>query len=180
MRIISGVHKGRKIIAPNNLPIRPTTDISKESIFNILSNQYFFNEIRVLDLFTGSGNISYEFASRGVKQIDCVDNNFNCINFIKKTSELLNMNLNLFKIDVNNYLNKINNRYDIIFADPPYNYSLNELENIIKNIFERSLLNDFGVLIIEHSKFIKLNDLNNFNKMKKYGNCCFSFFIQKR
>ena len=90
------------------------------------------------------------------------------------------MNLNLFKIDVNNYLNKINNRYDIIFADPPYNYSLNELENIIKNIFERSLLNDFGVLIIEHSKFIKLNDLNNFNKMKKYGNCCFSFFIQKR
>lgn len=176
MRIISGVHKGRKIIAPNNLPIRPTTDMAKESIFNILSNKYDFNKIKVLDLFAGSGNISYEFASRGVNHIECIDKNINCIQFIKKTSELLNLNLNVFKNDVNNYLSKTNNTYDIIFADPPYNFTLSELSVIIKNIFERPLLNDFGVLIVEHSKFVKLNDLDNFNKMKKYGNCCFSFF----
>jgi 16S rRNA G966 N2-methylase RsmD len=88
----------------------------------------------------------------------------------------LNLNLNVFKSDVNNYVSKTNNTYDIIFADPPYNFTLNELSVIIKNIFERPLLNDFGVLIVEHSKFVKLNDLDNFNKMKKYGHCCFSFF----
>ena len=85
MRIVSGNHKGRKIIAPKNLPIRPTTDMSKESIFNILSNSYEFNEVSVIDLFSGSGNISYEFASRGVKDIISVDNNINCIKSVSYT-----------------------------------------------------------------------------------------------
>ena len=98
MRIISGSHKGRKIVAPKNLPIRPTTDMSKESIFNIFLNEYDFNHISVVDLYSGSGNISFEFASRGVTQITSVENNINCIKFIKKVSEELDLNLNVIKL----------------------------------------------------------------------------------
>ena len=90
MRIISGKNKGKKISIPKNLPVRPTTDQSKEAIFNIINNIYYFDELNVLDLFSGSGNISYEFASRGVKNIKCVDNNSNCVRFIKKISDELN------------------------------------------------------------------------------------------
>ena len=98
MRIISGNNRGRKIIIPKKLPVRPTTDQSKEAIFNIINNEFFFEDLKVLDLFSGSGNISYEFASRGAKEIYSIDINFNCIKFIKKTSEQLNLNLKVIKI----------------------------------------------------------------------------------
>ncbi|HMQ44413.1 MAG TPA: RsmD family RNA methyltransferase, partial [Mariniflexile sp.] len=87
MRIISGIYKSRKIVAPKNLPVRPTTDMAKESLFNILNNLFYFNELIVLDLFAGTGNISYEFASRGVGQITCVDQDFGCIKFITQTAQ---------------------------------------------------------------------------------------------
>jgi 16S rRNA G966 N2-methylase RsmD len=83
MRIISGTHKSRRIVAPKNLPVRPTTDLSKEALFNILNNQYNFAEISVLDLFAGTGNISYEFASRGCTAIVAVDAHFGCVQFTK-------------------------------------------------------------------------------------------------
>ena len=87
MRIISGLYKGRKIVAPKNLPVRPTTDMSKEALFNILNNQYYFDDISVLDLFSGTGNISYEFASRGTENITAVDSHYDCIKFINQTAE---------------------------------------------------------------------------------------------
>ena len=87
MRIISGIHKGRRLTAPKNLPVRPTTDMAKEALFNILNNTYYFDDISVIDLFSGTGNISFEFSSRGVEQIIAVDNNSKCIHFIEKTKE---------------------------------------------------------------------------------------------
>ena len=122
MRIVSGSHKGRKIIAPKNLPIRPTTDMSKESIFNILSNLYEFNEISVIDLFSGSGNISYEFASRGVANITAIDQNRHCVDFIKKTTIDLGLTINSLKSDSITFLKKKVGYYDLIFGDPPYDW----------------------------------------------------------
>ena len=94
MRIISGEFKGRKIVAPKQLPVRPTTDMAKEALFNILNNQYYFDDISVLDLFSGTGNISYEFASRGTRQILAVDAHYGCIKFINQTSESFEMPIN--------------------------------------------------------------------------------------
>ena len=175
MRIVSGSHRGRKIKAPNNLPIRPTTDMSKESIFNILSNLYEFNEISVIDLFSGSGNISYEFASRGVKNIISVDNNINCIDFIKKTSKEFNINISVIKSDVINFLNKIKKKSDIIFSDPPYSFDEAYLNSMIELVFSKNLINDDGILIIEHSKDISLELNQYFLKKRKYGSCYFTF-----
>ena len=175
MRIVSGNHKGRKIKAPNKLPIRPTTDMSKESIFNILSNSYEFNEVSVIDLFSGSGNISYEFASRGVKDIISVDNNINCIQFIKKTSKELDINIIAIKSDVINFLKKTEKKSDIIFSDPPYSFNETYLNSMIELVFSENLIKQDGILIIEHSKEISL-DLNQyFHNKKRYGSCYFTF-----
>ena len=87
MRIISGTHKGKRLVAPKKLPVRPTTDFAKEGLFNILRNRYHFSEIHFLDLFAGTGNISYEIASRGCENITCVDADFGCVRYIKKTAE---------------------------------------------------------------------------------------------
>ena len=100
MRIISGSHKGRRIVAPKNLPVRPTTDMAKEALFNILNNHYYFDEISVLDLFSGTGNISYEFASRGTDNILAIDDYFGCIKFINETAESFEMPINTIKTDV--------------------------------------------------------------------------------
>ena len=100
MRIISGKYKGRRITAPKNLPVRPTTDLAKESLFNILNNHYYFDSISVVDLFSGTGNIAFEFASRGTSNIHAVDGNYNCVKFINKISTEFNFPINAFKSDV--------------------------------------------------------------------------------
>ena len=176
MRIISGKNRGKKISVPKNLPVRPTTDQSKEAIFNIINNIYYFDELNVLDLFSGSGNISYEFASRGVKNIKCVDNNSNCVRFIKKISDELNFNLKITKSDTSKYLKSCLDQFDIIFFDPPYVFKIEEYFKIIDLILERNLLNTNGIIIAEHTKQISLKEHKNFNKNKDYGGCSFSFF----
>jgi 16S rRNA (guanine(966)-N(2))-methyltransferase RsmD len=104
MRIISGIHKGKRLFAPKNLPVRPTTDFAKEGLFNIIKYEFDIEEISVLDLFSGTGNISFEFASRGAKQIICIDDNYNCVSFVKQTSKELNFNqITVFKNDVFRY-----------------------------------------------------------------------------
>ena len=128
MRIISGLYKSRKILAPKNLPVRPTTDMAKESLFNILNNTFYFDDVSVLDLFAGTGNISYEFASRGTEQITCVDQDFGCIKFINKTAEQFDMPINTIKSDVFKFLEKSTLQSNIIFADPPYNFDEENLE----------------------------------------------------
>ena len=176
MRIISGQFKGRRISPPKKLPVRPTTDMSKEALFNILNNHFNFTELRILDLFAGTGNISYEFASRGSEPIIAVDADFGCVSFIKKTATEFDFNLTAIKSDVFTFLEKNKGEYDIIFADPPYGISQAEFEKVVTLVFEKQLLAEEGMLIIEHSKHTKLNHLEHFSFERNYGGSIFSFF----
>lgn len=176
MRIISGLHKSKRITAPKKLPVRPTTDMAKESLFNILNNIYYFDQISVLDLFSGTGNISYEFASRGTETICAVDANFGCIKFINETSDKLDLNINTFKSDTYKFLEKTALKSDVIFADPPYDFEEAQFLKIVDLIFDRSLLNEDGLLIVEHSKHTDLTKHPKHSYDKRYGGNVFSFF----
>ena len=176
MRIISGKYKSRRITAPKNLPARPTTDIAKEALFNILNNNYYFNSLSVLDLFAGIGSISFEFASRGAEEIISVDQHYNSLKFIQNIAQELDFNIQTIKSDVFKYLEKTKLKHDIIFADPPYDFSKDQFVNIIMPVFDNDLLNENGMLVIEHSKHTDLSDIKNFNYSKKYGGSMFSFF----
>lgn len=176
MRIISGKYKGRRIAPPKNLPVRPTTDMSKEALFNVLNNHFDFSELKVLELFAGTGSISYEFASRGCSPILCVDGDMGCVNFIKKTAKEFEFDITAIKSDVFKFIEKHNGNYDIIFADPPYGMEQSEFEKIVKHIFERELLLDDGMLVVEHSKYTKLDKMPNYSFQKNYGGSVFTFF----
>ena len=179
MRIVSGSLKGRKITAPKNLPVRPTTDMAKEALFNILNNSYYFEDISILDLFAGTGNISYEFASRGCTNITAVDQFYGCIQFIESVTKQLVLSISTLKSDVFKYLENNKVKFDVIFADPPYDFEKELFIKIPKLIFENDLLNDSGVLVVEHSKHTDLSDLFNFRYSKHYGGNTFSFFEKK-
>ena len=175
MRIISGIYKNRKINF-KNLNIRPTTDFAKESLFNLLNNSFELNNISVLDLCAGSGNISYEFISRGAKNVTCVENNKKCVNFIKTIKQSLNMEqLNIISCSLQKYLSITSNVYDIIFADPPYYWKKNQYDQFINKIFAKNIINQSGMLIVEHSKFINFEDCHFFYKKKNYGRVHFTF-----
>lgn len=176
MRIISGKYKGRRISPPKNLPVRPTTDMSKEALFNVLNNHFNFSELKILELFAGTGSISYEFASRGCTPILCVDGDMGCVNFIKKTAKEFDFDITALKSDVFKFLEKHKGNYDIIFADPPYGMNQKEFEKIIELIFENELLDEEGMLVVEHSKYTKLDQMSNFSFQKNYGGSVFSFF----
>jgi len=176
MRIISGKHKGRRLTAPKKLPVRPTTDLAKESLFNILNNHFYFHEISVLDLFSGTGNISYEFASRGTEKITAVDGDYGCVRFIKKTTDELALDITAIKSDVYKFLDRTHLQSDIIFADPPYAFTQQQFERIAKIVFERGLLLEDGFLILEHAKETKLEHAPYFSFSKNYGSSVFSFF----
>ena len=176
MRIISGKYKGRRITAPKNLPVRPTTDMSKEALFNVLNNHYHFAELKVLDLFSGTGNISYEFGSRGCENITSIDGDVGCINFIKKTAKEFDLNITAIKNDVFKFLEKHKATYDIIFADPPYGIEQKEFEKLIELVFEKELLDPAGMLVVEHSKRTKLDHMMHFSFEKNYGGSVFTFY----
>lgn len=176
MRIVSGKLKSRRITAPKNLPVRPTTDMAKESLFNIINNWYHFHNIKVLDLFSGTGNISYEFASRGTEDIVAVDGHAGCIRFINQTSAQFDLNINTIKSDVFTFLEKHQGKYDVIFADPPYDFSDEQFANIAKLVFDNNLLTDEGTLVIEHSEQTDISASDHFTQLKRYGGCQFSFF----
>ncbi|MDN3667468.1 RsmD family RNA methyltransferase [Algibacter miyuki] len=176
MRIISGLYKSRRITAPKNLPVRPTTDMAKESLFNILNNTFYFDDISVLDLFAGTGNISYEFASRGTAQITAVDQDFGCIKFINQTAEQFDMPINTIKSDVFKFLEKSTLKANVIFADPPYSFTEEQFSKIPELVFKNNLLLEGGVLIVEHSKHTDISKSINFSYSKSYGGNMFSFF----
>ncbi|WP_299208543.1 16S rRNA (guanine(966)-N(2))-methyltransferase RsmD [uncultured Dokdonia sp.] len=177
-RIISGKHKGRRVKAPKKLPTRPTTDMAKEALFNIIRSQYHISSLNVLDLFAGTGNISYEFASRGSQKIVAVDSNYHCVQFINKTAEEFDFEtIQTIKSDVFKYLERASGTYDIIFADPPYDIPLEEFEKIAKLIFENQLLDPDGTLIIEHSKQTKMDHVTHYVETRHYGGNAFSFFV---
>ncbi len=175
MRIISGKYKRRVISPPQNLPVRPTTDMAKESLFNILGNYFDFNNKTALDLFAGTGNISYEFVSRGCVSVTAVDKDYGCVKFITQTIDNLQMTeLNAIRLDVFRFIATTKNKYDIIFADPPY--QLDNITEITKLIFEHELLNPNGWLIVEHPAEISFTESAHFYEHRKYGRVNFSFF----
>ena len=176
MRIISGQFKGRRITPPKKLPVRPTTDMAKEAIFNILNNNFYFDEISVLDLFAGTGSISYEFASRGTENITCVDEDAGCIKFINETAAAYEMSIITVRSDVFKFLETTKVQSDVIFTDPPYAFSLEQFSKIPELVFHNELLLNDGVLIVEHAKQLKLSQLPYFSYSKNYGGSVFSFF----
>jgi 16S rRNA (guanine966-N2)-methyltransferase len=175
IRIVSGTHKGRIVHAPKNLPVRPTTDFAKESLFNILNNHFDFDEVKVLDLFCGTGNITYEFLSRGSTDVTCVDESYHCATFIKKTIEDFKLpKAKVVKAEVFSFLKSSMETYDIIFADPPFD--MEKFDQISPIVFEKKLLRPSGWLIIEHGPTTDLSQLPHFREKRKYGNLNFSFF----
>ena len=172
VRIISGKNKGKIIIAPKHLPVRPTTDMAKEALFNVLESRYYLDRKKVLDLFSGTGNISIEFASRGCEDITAIEKNSRCTKFISKMTEELNYHINVIQIDCLNFLQKTKVDYDIIFADPPYNFDY--YLKLKDNIINRNLVRKDGCLIIEHNANTKFDDKNI--ELRKYGSVHFSIF----
>lgn len=178
MRITGGTHRSRRIDPPKNLPVRPTTDFAKESLFNILNNRINFETVHLLDLFSGTGNISFEFASRGTTHITAVDNNYNCIEFIKKNcSEFKFDFIKVVKSNAFAFLERENSGYDIIFADPPFSEDRTPL--IPDIVFKNNLLKKNGLLIIEHSNDTDLTKKEHFLEVRKYGAVNFSIFKVK-
>ena len=174
MRIISGKYKGRRIAPPKNLPVRPTTDMSKEALFNVLNNHFNFSELKVLELFAGTGSISYEFGSRGCSPILCVDGDMGCVNFIKKTAKEFEFDITAIKSDVFTFLEKHSGNYDIIFADPPYD--LNWLSDIPDMVINSELMNSDSIFIMEHPKSISFGSHPLFSEHRHYGSVNFTFF----
>ena len=175
MRIIGGKYKGKNIISPKNLPVRPTTDFAKESLFNILNNRIDFEDCKLLDLFAGTGNIGYEFASRGCEEITSVDVNFQCIQFIKRINKELQFNNRVIRSEAMRFLKQCREQYDFIFADPPY--QMKSINNIPTLIFEKELLKANGILVLEHEKCLNFSDYPNFQENRQYGRVNFSFFV---
>ncbi len=176
MRIISGEKKGKKISPPKNLLIRPTTDKAKEALFNIITNIYDITNCNILDLYSGSGNISYEFASRGAKKIISVDSNRNSIKFIDKIAKDESFPITTFLSKAEKFIEKSLGSFAIIFADPPYEYSFNSYKYLIEKMLEKKLLMKNGMIIIEHDKINDLSAIHRFKEVRNYGGCCFSFF----
>ena len=175
MRIISGSHRGRRIEPPKNMTARPTTDFAKESLFNVLNNKIDFDGAVVLDLFAGSGSISYEFCSRGASSVTSVELSKQHTAFIRKMNDTLSFpSLSVVQGDVFKYLATCHSKYDIIFADPPY--SLETLPTIPDIVMSRSLLRPSGIFILEHPASFDFSDSPFFCEHRKYGTVNFTFF----
>lgn len=175
MRIISGSCGGRTITPPRNLRARPTTDFAKENIFNVLGNMIDFEGIEVLDLFAGTGSISYEFASRGAASVTSVEINAVHYNFIRTTAAAFSLaNIHPVKANVFLYLKSCSKQFDLIFSDAPYD--LEGSERVIDEVFERDLLKEGGMLIFEHSKAKNFNDHPRFLQSRSYGSVQFAMF----
>ena len=164
---------------PVNLPVRPTTDFAKEALFNVLNNIVDYDSLKVLDLFTGTGSIAFEFLSRGVFEATAVDSNNRCIEFIKKTAEGFGVtNLTVIKSNSFVFLKHMVSQYDLIFADPPYD--LERIEAIPDLVFDSGLLVKEGLLILEHSASYKFEKNLFFDQHRQYGSVNFSFFRRRQ
>ena len=175
MRIISGKYKGRRIDLPKNFNARPTTDFAKKGLFDILEHRVEWESINVLDLFSGTGFISFEFASRGVKEILAVEIDFRNAKFIREIAQKYNMPIKVLTANVFKFLNKEQNAvFDIIFCDPPYD--MNDIKILPELIFKCNILKEDGLLIIEHDRAIDFSAYQYFLQKRRYGKVNFSFF----
>lgn len=150
--------------------------MAKEGLFNILANRFYIDELKVMDLFAGTGNISFEFASRGAENIIAVDGYAGCVRYISKISKELDLSITSIKSDVFKFLQRTPEKTNLIFADPPYSFEVSQFHHIATLVFENELLLEDGVLIIEHSDQTDLSDHPNFMESRKYGGSIFSFF----
>lgn len=175
MRIVGGKYKGR-IFRPNKkFKARPTTDIAKEGLFNILENRYEFSNKSVLDLFSGTGSIAYEFISRGCERATLVESNFSHYKFILDVIETLKIeNSKVFKADVFKFVKKTPEKFNIIFADPPFD--LPRFKEVPDTVLDSDILEPEGVFILEHPKEFEFMSHPNFKELRKYGKVNFSFF----
>lgn len=180
MRIIAGEYGGRKFNPPGKMPYtRPTTDIAKEGLFNILQNNLDFEELKTLDLFGGTGNISYELASRGAKELTVVEKDTAMWEFIKKTAQDLRIeNFTVLKMDVFKFINQCPDKFDLIFAGPPY--ALKNIDDLPELIFEKRLLSKKGWFILEHTPRNDYKSFAFYKTERNYGTTIFSIFIENR
>ena len=174
MRIISGKYRGRRVTAPKSIKARPTTDFAKESLFNILVHKFDLEAVKVLDVFSGTGNIAFEFASRGAQHVTAVDITQISKRFISQQAQEMDLNITVRRADGFRFLRGAADKFDIIFADPPY--ILKNIHEIPKAVFENQLLNEGGILVVEHDKNTNLSTVENFRESRSYGKAIFSFF----
>ena len=175
MRIIGGKLKGKVILPPAGYKARPTTDFAKEGLFNILDNEYEFEDLKVLDLFGGTGSIAFEFASRGAARVYCVEMARENASFIKTEAARLGLsNVTMVRDNVFAFLPICREKFDIIFADPPY--ALEGLETLPDQIFAQDLLHPGCYFILEHGDEHSFTEHPHFKKERHYGRVHFSFF----
>lgn len=175
MRIIGGKYKGRRINPPGDFRARPTTDFAREGLFNILNNRVDFETVSVLDLFSGTGSISFEFASRGAVSVHLIEKDFKHISGIRKILKELDLeNVKPIHIDVKAYLKTCSVKYDIVFADPPYELSwLKELPDLVT---QAGIIKEDGFFILEHPRDLSFSGHELFFEHRNYGGVNFSFF----
>ena len=175
MRIIRGSRKGKVLSPPAGLPVRPTTDAAKEGLFNIIEHAWEWEGLHVLDLFAGTGNLSFEFVSRGCSQVTALDMNPRCTDWIRQTASHLEFdNLYVVRSEAFSYLRAAGTRYHLITADPPYD--MPESIRIPDMVFERGMLHPGGWLILEHPRELDFSQHPCFLMHKVYGKVNFSFF----
>ncbi|MFT4203963.1 MAG: RsmD family RNA methyltransferase [Chitinophagaceae bacterium] len=176
MRIISGKYGGRKIKPPTKMPYtRPTTDIAKEGLFNILQNRMNLDDIKTLDLFGGTGCISYELASRGASRQIIVEKDPQMAQFIQSNVDMLGIgNALVLRQDVFQFLETCNEQFDFIFAGPPY--ALGTIDELPKIIVRKGLISDSGYFVLEHTPRNDYQKFEGFSFARNYGTTIFSFF----
>jgi 16S rRNA (guanine(966)-N(2))-methyltransferase RsmD len=179
MRIISGSLGGRRINPPANMPFtRPTTDIAKEGLFNILQNNIDFDDLKTLDLFGGTGSISFELTSRGAADLTIVEKDPNMSEFINQTATNFKIqNLKLIRSDVFNFIEQCTDQFDLIFAGPPY--ALQNIDDLPTLIFEKKLLTNDGWFILEHTPANNYENFTYFRTSRNYGTTIFSIFVNQ-
>lgn len=179
MRIIGGELGGRKITPPSKMPYtRPTTDIAKEGLFNIIENNLDISSLKTLDLFGGTGSISYELASRGARELVIVEKDITMYEFVKNTASTLALeNFTIIRSDVFRFIEQCTEKFDFIFAGPPY--ALNTIDNLPVKIFQRQLLNAGGWFVLEHTPANNYESFTGYSTQRNYGTTIFSIFINR-
>ena len=178
MRIVGGIYGGRRFIPPARIPARPTTEVAKEGLFNVLTNTIDMEGIKTLDIFAGTGSISYELASRGAADLTLIERDPATIGFIKKTAKELGIedNMNIIRSDVFKFLKQSADQYHFIFAGPPY--ALLNIDELPLLIFEKEMLLPGGIFVLEHTPRNDYQKHPRFQRMKNYGTTVFTFFTQ--
>ena len=179
MRIVGGKFGGRRFTPPSSTPARPTTEVAKDGLFNILNNMMDIEGAQCCDIFGGTGSISYELISRGAAYSTLIERDQGNISFIKKTAQTLGIEkqLQIIKGDVFKFMKQSTEQYDFIFAGPPY--ALQNIDDIPMLVFEKNMLAADGIFVLEHTPRNDYQQHPNFKRMKNYGTTVFSFFMNK-